>query len=102
MLRGGGFESTTVASAERALELLHNHHDFSLVVIDLALPEMDGFALMEHIRNTPELRHLRLVAITAYHTPELKFKAIDRGFDGYFAKPIDTNSFLHAIENSFA
>jgi CheY-like chemotaxis protein len=59
---------------------------------------MDGFELLSYIREMPARTNLPTVAITAFHTPELKVKALDAGFDGYFAKPLDTNIFVGALE----
>ncbi len=83
--------------AEQAWPLLLSKH-YSAVVIDLALPGMDGFQLLRAIRQKPELDGVHCVAITAFHTPELKQQALQEGFNGYFAKPLDGTRFLSALE----
>lgn len=86
-------------NAEDALDLLlNNPTTYSGVIIDLALPGMDGFALMKAIRTTATLKHLKLVAVTAFHTPELKSRAIKAGFDAYVPKPLDTSLFIGTLE----
>ncbi|NDJ52099.1 MAG: response regulator [Chloroflexi bacterium] len=72
---------------------------YSAAVIDLALPGMDGMQLLGYIRDDPRLAHLPCVAITAYHTPELKQRALQQGFDGYFPKPLDRTIFLNALNS---
>jgi len=59
---------------------------------------MDGFELLQAIRKQSLLNNVPLVAVTAYHTPELKVKALDAGFDAYFPKPLDTTIFLQSLE----
>ena len=98
MLRAVGIQTHVVDSAEAALTVLGEKSHFDGVVVDLALPVMDGFELMTILRRHNTHQNLRLVAVTAYHTPELKVKALDSGFNAYFAKPLDTNLFARALE----
>jgi CheY-like chemotaxis protein len=84
-------------NAEQALQVLDESADFGAVVIDLALPGMDGLQLLETIRADMRWQDLQCIAITAYHTPELKRRALQSGFDGYFSKPLDRTSFLGAL-----
>ena len=83
-------------TAEDALQLLSTE-DHSLIVIDLALPGIDGFELLRQIRAAPQLKNLPCIAITAFHTPTLKQRVMQEGFNGYFAKPLDDRRFLEKI-----
>lgn len=98
MLQAVGIKTHVVESAEAALAVLGADSHFDGVVVDLALPVMDGFELMTTLRRDKTHHALRLIAMTAYHTPELKVKALDEGFNAYFAKPLDTNKFAKALE----
>lgn len=99
MLNSAGVETVVADSAETALpELAAAPDSFNAAIIDLALPEMDGLELLRVIRQNPATANLLLVAVTAYHTPELKFKSLDAGFNAYFAKPLDTTLFIQALE----
>lgn len=71
---------------------------YSAAVIDLALPERDGFELVSAIRGESELTELPCVAMTAFHTPELKQRAMNDGFNAYFPKPLDRNRFLGELD----
>ena len=71
---------------------------YKAAIVDLALPGMDGVALLRKIRSDTELATLPCIAITAYHTPELKQQALTEGFDAYFAKPLDRTLFLGALD----
>lgn len=83
-------------TAEDALNLL-SASDHAAVIIDLALPGMDGFALHQRIRADAALKHLPCVAITAFHTPTLKQRVMNEGFDAYFAKPLDDRRFIVTV-----
>ena len=99
LLESAGVEAVVAGDAETALGWLQNQDEtFSAAVIDLALPNMDGMELMGHIRNLQSVAQFPMIAVTAFHTPELKVRMLDAGFDAYFAKPLDTNLFLRGIE----
>ncbi|SRR5258708_22067255 len=86
-----------VDNAEDGWERL-NAKPFSAVVIDLALPGRDGFELLGSIRSLENVAMLPCIAITAFHTPELKHRAVLEGFDAYFAKPLDRTRFVGEID----
>jgi len=99
MLGSLGIEPFVVDSAENALsELETAPRGFDLVITDLALPEMDGIQMLHVMRGDVRLAHLKVVATTAYHTPELKVKLLDSGFDGYFPKPLETDRLTQVLE----
>jgi CheY-like chemotaxis protein len=98
MLRSAGISTVVTDSAESALSALRMEQKFDAAIIDLALPEMDGMQLLQEIRRKPATKSLTTIAVTAYHTPELKVKALDAGFNAYFPKPLDTALFVQALE----
>ena len=85
-----------IGTAEDALQLL-SADEHATVVIDLALPGMDGFSLLKRIRDDSAVAQLPCVAITAFHTPTLKQRALQEGFNAYFAKPLDDRRFIAAV-----
>jgi CheY-like chemotaxis protein len=99
LLAPAKISTTIVYDAYEALNRLQAEPDeFSGLIIDLALPGMDGFGLLNELRASPITADLPLIAITAYHTPELKVRALQAGFNAYFPKPLDTNGFLGSLE----
>ncbi len=69
----------------------------TLIVMDLALPEMDGWETLSKIRQNPRLAHIPVVAITAYHSASVAEDARRAGFDGYLPKPLDTQLFVQHL-----
>lgn len=92
-----GIHSVGAGSGEEALQLLENMKP-TLIIIDLALPGVDGWGLLKAVRANRTLSRVPCVAITAFHTPELAEQAIAAGFDAYFAKPIDATSFARELQ----
>lgn len=69
----------------------------TLVVMDLALPVMDGWETLSAIRADEKWSQIPVVAITAYHSVSVEADAYEAGFDGYMPKPIDTNRFMDQL-----
>src|SRR5260221_11498229 len=88
LLEHHGINSIGVSSGEQALDAVREIHP-TLIIVDLALPGLNGWDLLKHFKSMPALKQVPLVAITAYHTAELAEQAIEAGFDAYFAKPLD-------------
>ena len=100
MLKQVKVDVDVIGTAEDAWEML-KVGNYAGAIIDLALPGQDGFQLLTAIRNDANLNRLPCIAVTAYHTPELKFDALQYGFNGYFAKPLNRTLFLGAVEDAF-
>lgn len=96
MLFRAGITVEVVGTAEDALQVL-SADEHATIIIDLALPGMDGFALLAHIRQKPDIASLPCVAITAFHTPTLKQQVMQAGFNAYFAKPLDDRRFIMTL-----
>jgi len=92
-----GIHSVGAVSAEEALQILKTTTP-TLMIIDLALPGLDGWQLLKQLQANKSLQRVPKVAITAFHSPELAEQAIAAGFHAYFAKPIDATSFVRELQ----
>lgn len=88
--------ASTVAEAEAFL--FQSHTPYHAVILDLALPDKDGWQFLSAIQANPRTAALPCVAVTAYHTSKLREQAIVAGFTAYFPKPIDATSFLRELQ----
>ena len=93
-----GIQCLPALSAEDALEILDDTIP-TLVIIDLALPGMNGWDLLEEIKGDARWSRIPRVAVTAYHSLEVAQEAIAVGFDAYFPKPIEATSFVRELRN---
>ena len=84
-----GYHILKAMDAEKALEIIH-HSPPDLILMDIALPGMDGLALTRKLKNDDKTKHIVIVALTASAMKGDDQKAHAAGCDGYITKPIDT------------
>lgn len=93
--------STDVAEDAAAAEklLFQSGKKYSAAIIDLALPDKDGWQILSEILANSQTADLPCIAVTAYHTSKLREDAILAGFRAYFPKPVDGTAFLRGLES---
>jgi len=83
-----GHEVKLADDGFRALEIL-GEEKFDAVLIDIGLPEMDGYTLAGRLRALPDGRNMRLIALTGYGQDDDRRRALAAGFDQHLVKPVD-------------
>lgn len=91
-----GHESRVAFSAKQALELVEGFRP-AIALIDLGLPEMDGYGLAERLRALPECRSTRLVALTGYGQADDRRRTQAAGFDDHLVKPVGVGALAGAL-----
>ncbi|RIK29210.1 MAG: hypothetical protein DCC56_13985 [Anaerolineae bacterium] len=71
-----------------------------LILMDLGLPEMDGWDAAERIKANAATKDIPLYAITAHTLPRDRFRALQAGCDGYFTKPLNVQGLLEEVGNA--
>ena len=87
-----GCRVITAGDAEEAQEIMSRVLP-DLILMDIALPGMDGLTLARLLKGDSRTRHIRIVALTAFAMKGDDIKAVDAGCEGYITKPIDTRKF---------
>ena len=81
---------------------LAKQHQPDLILIDLVLPDMQGYEVTTHLKNVPELADTPIIAITASTHKDVKEMVLTAGCDGYIPKPINVSEFIFKIEEFLA
>ena len=96
-LRFEGYPVESGSNGEEALELIAQNKP-AMIITDILMPKMDGFALVYHLRKNPKTRSIPVVFLSAtYVTKEDKDFALSLGAVRFLEKPIDTADFLLTI-----
>ena len=77
-------------------------HSVDLVILDLMMPNIDGFKVCQKIKSTRQTRHIKILVLTGYASPENIQKALECGADLCMAKPFKISDLQEKIEELFA
>ena len=97
VLERRGMKVLTASTGSEAASLLERTPGVSIVLMDIMMPEMDGYQTMQKIRENPELRRLPIVALTAKAMKGDREKCFEAGASDYLAKPVNTEQLLSAL-----
>jgi CheY-like chemotaxis protein len=97
-LKSRGYQTESCTMAQEAIDMLNKDQDFNAVLMDMMMPEMDGYEAIRVIRNTPSISQIPVIAVTAQAMPEDRQKCLDAGAQEYVSKPINVDQLISAIE----
>jgi len=101
VLKAAGYQVTAIASASDALTMLKKGRRFDVLVTDVDMPGMDGFALAEAIRGEPQFGEIPIIALSSDSSPESIARGRSVGFHDYVAK-FDRQSLIAALKEQTA
>jgi two-component system cell cycle response regulator DivK len=97
LLEYRGYEVIVAKDGKHGLEIAHQEKP-NLILLDLAMPEMDGWAVAQKLKSDPETKAIPVIAVTAYTMSSDRRKAMDAGCDGFIGKPMNVPEFIAEIE----
>src|SRR5204862_306647 len=97
MLSGAGYASVTSTLDPHAVHGLHEKNRYDLIVLDLQMPGMDGFQVMEGLKDLEQDGYLPVLVITAQ--PDHKLRALKAGAKDFISKPFDVAEVLTRVHN---
>jgi CheY-like chemotaxis protein len=97
VLERRGMRVFTANTGNEAIQLLESTPELSIVLMDIMMPEMDGYQTMQKIRENPAFRRLPIVALTAKAMKGDREKCFEAGASDYLAKPVNTEQLLSAL-----
>jgi hypothetical protein len=96
MLESRGMKVVTAQTGREAISLLNSTPEAAIMLVDIMMPEMDGYQTIQIIRQKPQYRRLPIIALTAKAMKGDREKCIDAGASDYLAKPVNTEQLLSA------
>ena len=97
VLNAEGYSVVEAGDAAQALEELRNG-GLDLILMDISMPEVDGYTLTTKIRSMPDFARIPIIAVTANVMRGDREKTLEAGCDGYIQKPIDIDTLSQQIE----
>jgi len=99
VLRRAGYEPRLASNARGALSAAAEFLP-QIALIDIGLPDMDGFRLAKLLRQQPELASCRFIAVTGHTSPSAIARSIAAGFEAHLSKPLNIDDLLAVIAQS--
>src|SRR5262249_39065029 len=97
VLERRGMKVLTATTGNEAVALVEATPELAIVLMDIMMPEMDGYQTMQAIRATPTFRRLPIFALTAKAMKGARENCLEAGASDYLAKPVNTEQLLSAL-----
>jgi CheY-like chemotaxis protein len=97
VLENHDMDVISATNGRQAIELIQSTPELSVVLMDIMMPEMDGYETMREIRKDPQLRTLPILALTAKAMKGDREKCLEAGASDYIAKPVNTEQLLSLL-----
>jgi CheY-like chemotaxis protein len=97
VLERRGMKVLSATNGRQAITTLESTPDLAIVLMDIMMPEMDGFETMRVIRQSPAHRRLPIIALTAKAMKGDREKCLEAGASDYLAKPVDTEQLVSSM-----
>ena len=99
MLEHSGFETFLAVNGRDGVDAARKQQP-DLIVLDMMMPEMDGWRAAEKIKSDKRTKHIPVIALTVRTLPAERKRALEAGVDAYLTKPINMPLFMETIENA--
>ncbi len=98
MLSSAGYEVFEAENGEKALDIIYEHGNFDLILLDWNMPKMDGYEFLRTVKGNPDWKDIKIMMITSKSDQESVIEALKAGADEYLMKPFDQKMLLTKIE----
>ena len=98
VLKAKSFSCVSASNAEAGLQMLKENKEIGLVLMDMMMPDMDGYEAIAEMKKDMDLNKIPVISVTAQAMMGDKERCLIAGADGYVSKPIKINELLRLIE----
>ncbi|WP_026976224.1 response regulator [Flavobacterium tegetincola] len=96
-LKAKSFTCISCLSAPEAITVLKAESDFDIILMDMMMPDMDGYDAIPLIKKLPHYQNVPIIAVTAQAMVGDKERCLEAGANDYISKPIDVEKLLHIL-----
>lgn len=93
-LKSRSFDCVSCLSAPEAIEILKQDDNFDVILLDMMMPDMDGYDAIPLIKKLPNCKELPIIAVTAQAMTGDKERCLESGADSYVSKPINVDKLM--------
>ena len=97
LLEAHGFETLQTKDGKQALKMAQEHRP-DLIIMDIQLPEVSGLEVTSWIKNDDDIKHIPVIAVTAFAMKGDEEKMREGGCEAYIAKPISVTQFIDTVK----
>ena len=97
LLEAHGYKTLQTKDGKQALQLARDHHP-DLIIMDIQLPEVSGLEVTSWIKNDDSIKHISIIAVTAFAMKGDEEKMRQGGCEAYIAKPISVTQFIETVK----
>ena len=94
VLKAKKFQCVSALTAHQGLQMLSTNKNVGIVLMDMMMPEMDGYEAIGKIKSDDNLKNIPVIAITAQAMTGDREKCLEAGADGYISKPVDVDELM--------
>ena len=98
MLKLKGYKSILAKNGKEAIELFEKHSEIPLILMDIQMPEMNGYEATKKIRKLKNGKNVKIIALTAFALEGDMERVLEKGLNDYIAKPVRLNKMIETIE----
>lgn len=98
VLKAKKYHCVSALSAKHGLQLLSDNKNIGVVLMDMMMPEMDGYEAIGKIKSDEELKDIPVIAITAQAMTGDREKCLEAGADGYLSKPVNVDELMQVLQ----
>ncbi|MFA6277836.1 MAG: response regulator [Pedobacter sp.] len=99
VLNAKKFICLSASSAQQGFDILASDKDIAVVLMDMMMPDMDGYQAMSEMKKHPEMKSVPVIAVTAQAMVGDKERCINAGAVGYISKPVNVDELVLQLKN---
>ncbi|RYG18106.1 MAG: response regulator [Chitinophagaceae bacterium] len=99
VLKAKGYQCLSAVSAQQGLDILSTDAEVGIVLMDMMMPEMDGYQAIAKMKQDEELKDVPVIAVTAQAMVGDRERCLDAGANGYVSKPVNVDELVLLLKN---